>query len=566
MIKFLERIFKPILMPFKRKVLLPLKSLKKLPIIVAKKIRALIKGLLKTKETSLKNYLKFGRYYVAKKLLVIIALVIGIFIYFLFIKPPALVNKLFNKPTVLVEQTERASAFSGKAKIYNEDGQLVYEGDLSDGLYTGYGKLYNEQNELIYKGNFQDGLKHGFGEEYFAETGTVMYRGNFENGMKQGNGETFHRDNYLLYKGEHSNDTMTGNGEVFDRDGNVIYKGEIVNGQYSGEGRLYESNKLRYEGQFHNGKFSGNGVEYTTSGKIKYEGEFQNGQYGGQGTTYFSNGNILYEGQFINGQYSGLGTLYYMNGLVKYEGEYLLGVYNGTGVSYDKNGQKIYEGQFRKGKYEGSGSLYNDEEMLVYEGEFKDGQYHQVGSLFNEEGHLIYKGYFDRGELAPWKFLGLVPSRISDIYDEPTEVIVEASLNEAIASIASGGEEPLPFPDDEQVDDGEEPIEKFPATFVYEESGLFFYIEASEEDQIPRVTEVLIRNKQIAELILTEIEEKYKSDKKQTLVKSKIDDPNYDQVIIYRQDDIVYQFQYVSQNKLDSVIINGTLNEQPPMK
>ena len=570
MIKFLERIFKPIFMPFKRKILLPLKSLKKWPIIVAKKIRTLIKSILNPKDITIKNYIKVGRYYVAKKLLVILGLVIGLLIYFLFINPPSFINKLFNHPTVLLEQTDRAMAFNGKARILNDDGDLVYEGALADGMYTGFGKLYNENNQLTYKGNFQNGLRHGFGEEYSIKDGSLLYRGNFENDQKQGTGETYHSDGYLLYKGEHKNDSMTGYGEVYNKEKELVYKGDVVSGQYFGNGILYEKEKVIYDGQFRNGKFAGNGSMFYPSGRIKYEGEFQNGQYGGSGVTYFYNGNLFYEGSFINGEYSGDGTLYYINGLVKYKGQQLLGKYHGEGVYYENDGMKVYEGNYQNGMYHGKGTHFNEHGVL-YEGDFKEDRYHQLGTLFNNEGHTIYKGFFDEGAFAPWKFIGLVPSRIEEIYGEPSSLEVDGLIFENIdelAKVLSDDAEILTEDEDIESESEleEEIIPHLPATMIYEEYGLSFYIEASEDDEIPRVTEVMIKNKQLSDLILDEIKEKIEHDENHSYKKSTVQDPNYAKVIIYRKGEIVYQFNYRQENKIDSLIINGTIKDKEDEK
>lgn len=69
----------------------------------------------------------------------------------------------------------------GKGKLYNEAGELVYEGAFRDDAMTGIGEQY-EDGVLVYKGEFVDGVRHGRGEAY--RDGKVIYSGEFANGER----------------------------------------------------------------------------------------------------------------------------------------------------------------------------------------------------------------------------------------------------------------------------------------------------------------------------------------------------------------------------------------------
>lgn len=552
MMRFLERIFVPILMPFRRKVLKPLKSIKKLPITIAKGIRKYLTSLLKPKEITIKDYIKVGRYYVAKKLLVISLLITVVLVYFLFIKPPAFINKIFNQATVIKADSPKIASFSGKAVILDENDQVVYEGFLQEGLYTGYGKLYlSENNILVYEGEFLNGLRHGYGTSY-DEHGIITYKGNFENDLPQGLGESY-QNGILYYKGEHDQGQMTGEGEVLNEKGEVIYKGSLVNGVYSGSGILYEDGKIIYDGEFSNGKFAGEGIKYSSSEKIVYEGQFQNGMFGGEGAEYFYNGNIKYEGEFVNGQYSGSGTAYYNNGNVRYEGSFLANLFHGEGTYYNREGIVTYTGKFQHHSYHGEGSLFNDDGTLLFEGEFRHNLYF-LGTLFSEDGTPKYKGFFENNEMAPWLFLGITEERLIEILEDPSS---EIFLNEPF--------QPMSEVALENEDDSDEEIvaEEYPKKLVYSPYGMAFIVELKDEDnKITEVSEVIIFNKTLIDSLYENVKNN------NSFVKNTIRAENGDEVLLFRQNKLLLNFHFEDKDTIHSLIINGSYSpaEDVPMK
>ena len=53
----------------------------------------------------------------------------------------------------------------GKGKKYDQDQNIIYEGDFVDGKMEGNGKLFYD-NGYYYVGGFKDGKRHGDGEEF----------------------------------------------------------------------------------------------------------------------------------------------------------------------------------------------------------------------------------------------------------------------------------------------------------------------------------------------------------------------------------------------------------------
>ena len=85
----------------------------------------------------------------------------------------------------------------GKIKEFHENGNLFYEGDISEGIKNGFGKIFDENGHLIYEGNFINGIKYGDGKEY-NKNGDLIFVGEFIKG-KRGNGNinTYNSQNEL---------------------------------------------------------------------------------------------------------------------------------------------------------------------------------------------------------------------------------------------------------------------------------------------------------------------------------------------------------------------------------
>jgi antitoxin component YwqK of YwqJK toxin-antitoxin module len=199
-------------------------------------------------------------------------------------------------------------------KEFDEDGNLIYEGEYLNGQRNGKGKEYimflnyqfrnfwfcyyttkypkNEKSDeikLIYEGEYLNGKKHGKGKEYDEVDGHVVFEGEYLNGKKW-NGKSDEINRYGYYDYEYDSN-------------------------HSGK------NKLIFKGEYLNGKRNGKIIEYFMNGNIKFEGEYLNGlRWNGKG--YDKNSNIIY--QLKNG--NGFVKEYDNDGCLIYEGEYLNGI------------------------------------------------------------------------------------------------------------------------------------------------------------------------------------------------------------------------------------------------
>jgi len=131
----------------------------------------------------------------------------------------------YTLPAPDISQIPDQQGYTGYKRIFDEDGNLLYEGNLTNGVFDGYGKFY-DQGKLTYEGDWKKGIYSGFGT-------------------------------------------------LYDQRGDVLYRGDIRDGTPSGWGTIYENGKMKYQGGLQNGYRQGWGTTYDEHGKyfgysIKY--------------------------------------------------------------------------------------------------------------------------------------------------------------------------------------------------------------------------------------------------------------------------------------------------------
>lgn len=419
----IEQILNPIIKPIKRKIIAPLKRAKTLPKRMLAVLRKWLVSAIFGPLSSLNNYLKIGRYYIAKKLIALLLVITLVIVYFGFISPPSFINKWFGRIPQLEVSAAAASGLTGPATVLDKDGNVLFKGQLENGLYTGVGKLYHANGNVSYQGDFAKGMMTGSGE-HFDENGTLLYRGAFEGDKYAGEGTLFFPDKKAQsedkfvpqYEGQFAGGVYEGAGTSFNADGSLVYTGAFVKGVYSGTGKLYSGDN-----------------------KLEYEGLFNNGVYEGAGKKFDSNGVLLYEGTFLGGKLTGPGKEYFPSGFVKYDGAFLLGGYQGTGSLYNETGTLVYTGSFANGLRNGSGQAFNAAGGVVYDGKFVNGEYEGVGTLFDMDGAPLYKGFFRAGNLFAEGFMNLSLVKLQETLGAP-DAPLPAVEEEAGAEEAAAGD------------------------------------------------------------------------------------------------------------------------------
>mgnify|MGYP002626993872 CR=1 FL=1 len=124
-------------------------------------------------------------------------------------------------------------------KGYDENGNIKYQ--LTNG--TGTIEEYNNNNELIYKGEYSNGKRNGKGKEY--EDGELIFEGIFLNNERK-EGKEFYSDGSIFYEGEYLHGLKNGKGKEYSQRGLLLFEGEYLNGeQWNGKcqnklGKVFE--------------------------------------------------------------------------------------------------------------------------------------------------------------------------------------------------------------------------------------------------------------------------------------------------------------------------------------
>ncbi|NDO46134.1 hypothetical protein [Clostridium sp. MD294] len=327
------------------------------------------------KPNTLQDYIKKGSIYVSKqfllKLLLSFCIVLFLTIQYVY---PFLRGKLWSAEIVV--NTNDFYEFTGKAKVFQKDGNLLYLGKLEKGKAQGQGEVY-QNGDMIYKGELSDNQYCGTG---------------------------------ILYQ-----------------QGKKVYEGEFLNNQYHGTGILYNKNEnIRFSGIFENG-YQKEGISYFENGKIQYKGSYENGYYTGEGTLYASGSDnvVLYQGTFSQNAYEGKGRLY-QKGQLLYDGNFSRGLYYGEGVLYDsEKGKILYQGSFLNGAYHGTGKIYDSNtNRLLYDGNFTEGKKSGLGTLYDQNGSKIYTGNFYNDNIDYKQFIKSNLEEIRQAFGRETQLIM----------------------------------------------------------------------------------------------------------------------------------------------
>ena len=205
-------------------------------------------------------------------------------------------------------------------------------------------------NGEYYIGEIKNGIRQGKGILY-DQNGNIKYEGEFVNDKFEGNGK-YIWENGEYYIGQLVFDLKCGKGKLYDKNNRIKYDGEFANDFFEGKGKYNLENDEYYIGQGSKGYKNGQGILYYKNGTIKYIVDFVNNKIEGKGKFIYENGEY-YIGQFLNNLKNGKGFLYYKNGNVKYEGDFKNDKIEGNGKYFYENGE-YYDGywinEVRQGK------------------------------------------------------------------------------------------------------------------------------------------------------------------------------------------------------------------------
>jgi len=292
-----------------------------------------------------------------------------------------------------------------------EEGGLIYKGELRDGCYDGLGTMsYPDGSVYIgmwkenqrqgkgvliksdgskYLGEWQDNFKRGLGT--FISAHQDVLQGTFLNGYLEGDGEytSCNGDCYIggFLKGKYS-----GTGKFTKVCGDVFY-GRCFEGKANGAGILRMANGASYRGEWKNDLQHGYGKAEYEDGST-YTGNWMNGLFEGKGKFENRYNGELYNGMWHQGKITGIGIYLFSYGDV-YEGSFVDGNANGHGVYLYRKSGNVYVGKWLANRKHGLGILYL-KSGATYEGMWREGKVHGLG-VFTYNNGDVYSGQWKEG-------------------------------------------------------------------------------------------------------------------------------------------------------------------------
>ena len=163
---------------------------------------------------------------------------------------------------------------NGTGIEYHEN-KSIFEGEYKEGkIIKGKGKIYNNDGNLLFEGEYIDGKRNGKVIEYYENT----------------DNDTQQKENSELlikYEGYYTDDQKNGEGKEFlydeENQPEIVFEGIYKNGvKWNGMGKEYYKmpDKLLFTGEYREGKrWNGNFFEYSKiMDRIKSQGKYVEGK------------------------------------------------------------------------------------------------------------------------------------------------------------------------------------------------------------------------------------------------------------------------------------------------
>jgi hypothetical protein len=232
--------------------------------------------------------------------------------------------KIYNKDGSLVYfGAVQNGDLHGKGVLHYENGE-IYDGEFENNVRSGCGCLIMSNGEKINGLWSENTLVSGWQNKVLLDTQTnqIIYEGDITNGLAHGFGIQRLPDG-SKYIGDFDSNLKSGIGKLISPTSSLVYKGQFLKNLFNGYGELYYSlpQSPKYKGYFFSGLFHGQGSLFNTKGNLVYKGLWDSSYRNGFGKEFYQNG-AKFEGEFLLGVKEGNGVYYYSNGLKYYEGEW----------------------------------------------------------------------------------------------------------------------------------------------------------------------------------------------------------------------------------------------------
>lgn len=180
---------------------------------------------------------------------------------------------------------------------------------VKNGTDDQQGKMYDNFGNLIYEGGIKEGTRHGEGIVYYSDTPQKFYEGGFCEGYYEGEGSFYNKHGFITSKGTYEKGSE--NGTIFSYSkrinrNDVYLSGEKVmkNGIMNGTSKSFHDNgKTSHISEMKNGLENGTTKYFYDNGKIYHSCEMKNGLQNGNYQQFDKEGKMIADSTYVNGEH-----------------------------------------------------------------------------------------------------------------------------------------------------------------------------------------------------------------------------------------------------------------------
>jgi antitoxin component YwqK of YwqJK toxin-antitoxin module len=170
-----------------------------------------------------------------------------------------------NGKTEQIGRFGKSGKTEGTWRWFFDNGQLFREENYRSGLKDGLSTTYNEEGEVIEEGDFLEGNEDG---PWFERIGDTYTRGAYRDGMRDGLWESFYLnrnedkvDSVCFFRGSFNDDNANGKHTWFYENGKVKSTGQYIMGRREGNWLFYQEDGTLFLV-----------ITYRNGAEVKYDG------------------------------------------------------------------------------------------------------------------------------------------------------------------------------------------------------------------------------------------------------------------------------------------------------
>lgn len=288
--------------------------------------------------------------------------------------------------------SEKSWLFDGKAKAWNEEGNLEASLQYAKGVLDGESFYYHENGAIWKHLLFKEGKLHGTNQIYLND-GTLLQSLHFEDGLQHSLSFRYWCPGKIAAEECYAKGRLI-SARYFDQQGILI--SEVVNGK--GEKALFGKNTVAELREIQDGREEGKIQVFLQDGTLARIYHAKNGVQHGEERYFFPQPHLKTQTQLLvnwyEGALQGVVKSWFDNGQLESEREMSQNKKNGLSTAWYRNGNLMLIEEYEENKLL-RGEYYKKGEKKAIS-TVKDGN--GIVTLFDGEGHFLQKIRYEAGE------------------------------------------------------------------------------------------------------------------------------------------------------------------------